>query len=53
MNNKTVNELLRERWLKAKADFLSEIGDIDSETVWQETEPRWWLEMMAAYRAVQ
>lgn len=30
--------------------FLAKIDGIDNATIWQPTEPQWWLEMMAERR---
>lgn len=44
-----------ERWaeLKARGSYTkAEIDSIDSDTPWAPVEPRWWLEMMDARKAL-
>lgn len=43
----------RAKWEAAKAEFLSQINDINNETPWSNIEPKWWLEMMDAEKAVR
>lgn len=44
----------KERWEALKESFLKEVGEIDKETPWGNgVEPEWWLEMMAADKAVR
>lgn len=41
----------RESWESLRTELLHRIALIDSATPWQETEPEWWLQMMAVQRA--
>jgi hypothetical protein len=64
MNNKAIDTMNKQhpsnRWteLRKIAPTLSDeeviirIDDIDNDTLWQETEPKWWLEMMAFRRII-
>ena len=40
-------------WEALKAEFISKIAEIDHMTPWSNIEPQWWLEMMAAEKAVR
>lgn len=43
-------EECRKEWEDAKCAFLAKIRQIDNKTMWSETEPKWWLEMMEIER---
>ncbi len=41
-----------EQWKDLKTQTLVAIDAIDKATPWQETEPKWWLEMMEVRRKI-
>jgi len=41
----TKNSTPKERWEALRDGILKNIKEIDRDTPWQETEPKWWLEM--------
>lgn len=41
----TKNDPANVRWENLREGFLKNIKAIDNDTPWQETEPKWWLEM--------
>lgn len=41
------------RWQQLQDKILKQIDIVDNGTVWQESEPDWWIEMMEVRRLVQ
>lgn len=39
-----------EKYIELLETLIKEIDDIDNETQWQPTEPKWWVEMMETRR---
>ena len=44
---------MKDKFLDQLKAFLGVLIMIDEETVWQETEPKWWLEMMVVQRQIR
>jgi len=44
---------MEDRYKDLLNSLLSDIDEIDSEVVWQESEPEWWVQMMVLRRCTQ
>lgn len=43
---------MKEKYIELLTEILIKINEIDTETLWQEVEPEWWLQMMELRRQV-